>query len=294
MTRLARLRGLLRALEEWRHELRTYHRVYHLDVGFAYEDRRRTGRLAIRAFVRGRKVDLAGERKLLPRRFRTLPIDVIPAHFARHCATKPSKLRLQPRSPLVGGLSVGSHDQGPGTVGTVVASQLYAGSLLLTCSDVTAPGSDIFQPAPQDASKPVLVGETVAVSYANLAALVQLSAGVVAEPAAVLGLTPLTTIASQDRLTELCAGQARVWKSGRSSNVTSGIVEGIDDSGTVTIGSVAGALGKHELACPGDSGSIWMTETGEGVALHYAGSGPHALAQSLWKIADEFHLRLGG
>ena len=120
----------------------------------------------------------------------------------------------------------------------------------------------------------------------------------------ILGIGVVTDVEEQPRL------GMRVRKSGRSSGVTRGRIDGLSLSTTIQWGSERHyftdqihivprepwpepANGFVEVSEGGDSGAVWVDEdTGRAVGLHFAGDvggvpeNEHALANPLWRVVD--------
>jgi hypothetical protein len=286
MTRTERIRKYLRHLEAHRAALFSHAGVHHVDVGWRYVDGRRTDRLAIRLFVRGRKRKTGAG--LVRRRLEGLPLDVIATpRYQRHCAegnpADPSRLAS---TSVQGGLSIGTRFGAPLTLGMVVRRLNETADFAITAIHLGVAGSEVFLPAPTDAPGGPRLGQVVEAGEET--ALIAIDDPARDIVGAVIGAPLVRDWVRADELPHLLAARARLTKSGRTTAVTQGLLEGLSD-GTITIGRAPGA---RELACGGDSGSIWMTADGRAVALHYGGDGKVALAWALHRVFDRFNLRL--
>jgi hypothetical protein len=288
MTRVERWKSLLHQVAEVDAELRSFDHVHHVDVGFRYVDGVRTEALTARAFIHGPKYKPAKSRNLVPRRFRGLPTDVISSSFKRHCESPLEPARVGVAPTIVGGVSIARDGGGAGTAGMVVRSSRFSGLLVLTCNHVAGAHEQVFQPGQHDSSAARLVGETCAISFPDLASLVRIH-GVSAEKGVVLGLPPITGVVSEEALLALCARHSVVQKSGRSTGVTAGELDGVGPTGTVSIVNLVNSS-QPEVACPGDSGAIWMTGQGKAVAMHFAGEPWRGAGQAMYLIARNLAL----
>jgi hypothetical protein len=288
--RLRRFGELLRALERARLELKRFDRVHHVDVGFRYRGGKRTDTFAIRAFIHGPKRKKGKSVRLLPRAWRGHPVDVISSTFKTHCLTAPDAQRAGVVAPLLGGISIGSDGRGAGTLGMVVRSSTYPDLLLLTCNHVADLHDQVFQPAQADSTAARLVGETFEVSASDLASLVKIR-DVRALEAEILALPKCAGVVDQPTLIGLCVDREEVVKSGRSTGVTVGRLDGISDTGTISIVNPDDSP-QPEIACAGDSGAVWMTRDHRAVGLHYAGEPWRACAQAMYLIQKHLALVL--
>lgn len=288
MTRAARLRSLLDRVAELDAALRSFDNVHHVDVGFRYKDGARTDGLAARIFIRGPKRARGKARNLAPKRLHGVSTDVISARFTPHCGVTPEPKRISVAPWIVGGISIAQEDGGAGTAGVVVKSRRFDGPQVLTCDHVAREGQRVFQPAQVDSPHARPVGVTSAVSLADVASLVEIR-GVPVAHGAVLGLPDVTGVVTRDELIALCARRAVVKKSGRSTGVTIGELDGLGSTGTVHIVKPPG-LRQRELSCRGDSGAIWMTADGKAVAMHFEGAPGRANAQAMYLIQESLEL----
>jgi hypothetical protein len=290
MTLRQRLRAYLKSLRALDRRLRDYDGVHHVDVGYRYVGGRETDDLAARIFVHGPKRTRSKSRKLAAKAIDGLPVDVIVTSIARHCASTPEARRTRQAATLVGGVSIGPDDRvTAGTLGAVVRSRRFPDTLLgLTADHVVGMHGRIYQPGRVDSAGPAPIGYVVDVSPTNCAALVRLDAR--ANLDVVIDLPSITGFATPAQLEALVVRRAHVRKSGRSTGVTTGRVNGLNSlNGAVAIGFVPEST-EPELACEGDSGAIWMTADGTAVALHYGGAPALAKAQAMHSIVREFDL----
>jgi hypothetical protein len=275
-------------LDHWNthvRQLRSYANVRRVDVGYRHVGGLPTSEVAVRLFIDGRKRSHGAN--LAPRNVGPLPIDVHETAYQRHCVNgnPPEASRLH-APKLTGGLSVGTRGNGAVTLGVVVQSEQYPGDLALTAMHVGFVDDRVSQPSPQDSTVATEIGTIV--DAGESAALVQLD-GLDASVGEIMGLARLSGCVSAEELQQMWSTGARVQKSGRTTGVTSGTIDGIGGDGTVTLR--ASAAGR-DLACGGDSGSIWVTPDGRGVALHYGGDDTAGFAQALYRIVGHFQLRV--
>lgn len=172
--------------------------------------------------------------------------------------------------PLVGGIAILNPNVAElGTLGFVATAD-GADRWLVSCyhvlgrKDLSAftDGEPIYQPV-DDANQLVARVATARADAQLDCAAARLEPGV-AGSGAVLGLPAVVGVREP-------AVGLRVIKSGCITGVTEGVVTGVNTD-TVSIGIPSGFPGDYELSREGDSGALWMTEAGHGVALHRAGN----------------------
>jgi len=294
--RTARIRRLRRELGPHRETLFGFDRVAHVDVGYRYRDSRPTNELAIRLFVHGKKRPRRQSKAhdLAPPRFAGLPVDVICGRFVLHCRFPRDPTRSRTVRPLTGGIAISTAEDDPGTLGFV--AQRSDGRLVgVTADHVVQSSVTVFQP-PTGTPGSEAVGAVIDFDSSLRAALIELGSTECAT-GVLRGLQiGLIRSATDTEIEGLVAQRTIVAKSGERSGVTTGFVSGFDD-GVVTISDVNQAP-NPELACGGDSGAVWVSSTGVGVALHYGGleSGSSettfAFGQGLRAIANRFDLAI--
>jgi hypothetical protein len=216
--------------------------------------------------------------------------------------------------PVLGGISVGNPRITAGTVGAVVFHRRTCEAMILSNFHVLAgalaarAGEAILQPGALD-------GGTAADRVASLtrfridaamdAAVAALDAGV-AFDREVLALGTITGTATP------VLGMAVV-KSGRTTGITRGIVDGVSLTASINYGSDVGVVTltdqvhlvprppwpsvDAELSMGGDSGSVWLEEaTSRAVGLHFAGevdpapSSEHAICTPIERVMTEFEI----
>lgn len=292
-----------------------------VDVGYKIKDGKITDELAVRVHVRRKIPDEALDEYEIfstsdePKKQGPFSIDVIEAEYG------PERMLvelLQPEAvdrhssvdPLVGGVSVGNPRVTAGTLGAIVWDKTDGEVCILSnwhvlCGSSTCiAGEDIYQPGVYD-------GGTAADKVAELkrwrldrhadAALARLT-GARGYSRDILGLDPITGIEENPTL------GMTVIKSGRTTGVTEGFIDGVSLSATIdysggTIQTFHDQL--HIVPLPpwpavdveisrgGDSGSVWIDKaTNKAVGLHFAGetdpspTAEHAIANRMVKVAE--------
>lgn len=292
-----------------------------LDVGYKVKDGELTDTLAIRVHVeRKLPIEALSAHEIFttpdePQKVGAFPIDVIEAEYGPSllAAAEPLEAEAVNRrsrvDPLVGGISVGNPRITAGTLGAIVWDRTNCDVCILSnwhvlCGSATcAAGEAIYQPGVYD-------GGTAADKVAELkrwrldkdadAALAKLT-GARGYTRDILGLSPIPGV-------EAAALGMRVTKSGRTTAITEGVVDGLSMSVTINYGGgtvqtfhdqihIAPPSPRptpdYEVSMGGDSGSVWInTATGRAIGLHFAGetdpspSAEHAIANRMVKVAE--------
>lgn len=310
-----------------------------VDVGFKISGGTMTDTLALRVHVaRKRPVaelapsDVFGEGGT-GRTVRGFPVDVIEARYGP--STQPLDLRVQGGStlpigaldpplltfldrrarnrPLRAGMSVGNPRVTAGTLGAVVFQRITGRAMLLSNFHVLAgaraavAGEAVLQPGTvdggQDPRDRVATLARMRLDATMDAAVANLDLGV-EHRTEVLGIGAITGT------TAPTLGMLVV-KSGRTTAVTEGVVDGVSltaaidyggDIGVVTLTDQVHIVPRPpwpavdtEVSMGGDSGSVWLEEsTSRAVALHFGGetdpspSSENALATPVERVAAEF------
>jgi hypothetical protein len=245
----------------------------------------------------------------------SFPIDVIEASYAPSETSAPAELedlvgleRTTEFDPLVGGISVGNPRITAGTLGAIVWDRtdcsvcMLSNWHVLAGADAAAVGEAIWQPGRAD-------GGTAADTVATLrrfrldadmdAAIARLN-GTRGSSRDIIGLNPIPGIDNP-------ALGMNVTKSGRTTGVTQGMIDGVSWSGTInyqnhgpnTFNNQIHIVPRppwpavdYEVSRGGDSGSVWINEaTGRAVGLHFAGetdpapASENALANPMNRVA---------
>jgi hypothetical protein len=292
-----------------------------VDVGYKISGDKLTDQLAVRVHVE-RKVptDALEKHEVFsvsgdPTKLGSFPIDVIEASYGPSEVSAPTELedligleRTTRFDPLVGGISVGNPRITAGTLGAIVwdrtncAVSLISNWHVLAGADAAVAGEPIYQPGVAD-------GGTAADTVATLtrfrldadmdAAIARLN-GTRGSSRDIIGLNPIPGI-------DAPVLGMNVTKSGRTTGVTQGVVDGISFSGTINypnhgpntffnqihiVPRAPWPAVDYEVSRGGDSGSVWINEaTGRAVGLHFAGetdpapASENALANPMTTVA---------
>lgn len=296
-----------------------------VDVGFKIQNGRLTERLSVRVHVERKKPpDLLHETEVFNisgQRDRTeggFPIDVIEARYA---IDRPVALDAEDAleaidrrgfvSPLIGGVSCGNPRSTAGTLGAIVYDRETCDAMILSNWHVlvaeveAAVGEEIWQPGRVD-------GGSSARTVAHLTrhrldrhmdAAVATLDGSRPHERDLLGLGPITGTVAPELGMEVA-------KSGRTTAITEGVIDGIAATVRIDYGGGAGVKTfddqihivprppwpqvDYEVSQGGDSGSVWINQnTNKAVGLHFAGevdSAPaaeNALANPIERVAAE-------
>ena len=288
-----------------------------IDLGFMWQDGTMTDKLSIRVHVAKKKSrDQLGEGELFPEEIDGVPVDVIEASYAPQTIVnaKPEMAvdgRGKRHSVVPLGVSVGGRFATAGTLGAKVIDSKTGEEMILSNWHVLAgrqdieAGMEIWQPGWIDGG--TRRENTIA----------ELSRWVIGPyDAAVARITGARKVESKtiegrriDDNIDASLGM-RVWKSGRSTGLTEGFVDGL----RMTVPLYYPGLGMRllervfriiprpgnselEMSIGGDSGAVWVDEeSGKAVGLHFAGeignSPEHALAHDIKQVLDHLDVKL--
>jgi hypothetical protein len=290
-----------------------------VDVGFKISDGKLTDQVAIRVHV---------ERKLPPEALAShdvfsisgkaekiggFPVDVIEATYgpSRSVPLELEDIGLERTgqfNPLIGGISCGNPRVTAGTLGAIVwdrtdcSVSILSNWHVLAAGDAAVAGEPIYQPGQLD-------GGTAADTVATLTRMrldADMDAGLAKLNGArgysrdIVGLSPIPGI-------DTPALGMQVTKSGRTTGVTDGVIDGVSFSGTINyddhgpntfhdqihiVPRPPWPSVDYEVSRGGDSGSVWINEaTGNAVGLHFGGetdpapTSENALANPMHKVA---------
>jgi len=321
------------ALDRVRREWLRRPGVTAVDVGFKITGDELTDTLALRAHVERKLPDdelrasEAFSTRDEPQAVDGFPVDVIEATYgpatAETADTAPLVLedvgadavnRRGRTRPLVAGISVGNPRVTAGTLGAVVydrstcAAMILSNFHVLAGSFTAAAGEPIYQPGVADggtAADRVAALARFRLDAAMDAAVATIDSGV-AYDREVLGIGTITGTATP------VLGM-NVVKSGRTTAVTEGVIDGISMTVSINYGTGIGVVTltnqvhivprppwpavDYEVSMGGDSGSVWMEQaTRRAVGLHFAGetnpapSAENAICTPIDRVATEFNI----
>jgi hypothetical protein len=290
-----------------------------VDLGFKWSGGEMTDVVSLRVHVANKRdaADLS-EAELFPREIDGVPIDVIAASYAPQML-----LDIRPETAVEGrgerfkvvpiGVSVGCRFTTAGTLGAKVIDQESGREMILSNWHVLAgnrnaqPGLPIWQPGQLDGRPD---------ENSVIAELTRWMLGPFDAAVANLNGERKVTTKTLEGSSLLDATSPRlgmmVWKSGRTTGLTQGIVDGIKmqvpltypHQGTHLLDQVfrivpRPGVGDVEISSSGDSGSVWVDEmSGKAVGLHFAGEASrhpeHALAHNIDAVLEALRVRLPG
>lgn len=316
-----KVEAAIEQLDKVRNEWLRRPNVTAVDVGFKIKDEEITDQIAIRAHV-VRKLPLESLESFEvlsvsgdPHTVGEFPVDVIEAVYGP--AQVPA-LALEPEAvdrrsrvdPLAGGVSCGNPRVTAGTLGAIVFDRndckpcILSNWHVLVGSPAAAAGEPIYQPGRVDGGGPA---DTVAsltrwrLDRDMDAALARLDGSrghtrdILELPAPIAGV-------------EEPALGMQVVKSGRTTGVTEGLIDGVSTSLSISYGGGVVQMFHdqihivprppwpavpYELSLGGDSGSVWINQaTSRAVGLHFAGetdpspAAENAIANRMPVVAD--------
>lgn len=299
-----------------------------VDVGFKIKDDKITDDIAIRVHV-ARKIPAAelassqvfNETGKAAKKLGGFPIDVIEARYApSEARSEPMALddadedaiagieRLTVFDPLIGGISCGNPRVTAGTLGVIVFDRRTCRPMILSNwhvlagASAAAVGEDILQPGALDGGTEVVANLTRMRLDSRMDAAVATLNGARRHTRDILGLG---TITGMDTAT---LGM-EVEKSGRTTGITRGLVDGVSmsvsidygDPGVVAFANQIRIVPRPpwpavdtEVSMGGDSGSIWMNQrTNRAIGLHFAGetdpapASENAICNPIQPVAQE-------
>ena len=292
-----------------------------VDVGLKITGGKITDQVAVRVHVKRKIDDTVLERekeafttKKSKGKCGTFPIDVIEAEYGPHTVAEELEAvnRKARIDPLVGGISVGNPRVTAGTLGALVWDRTDCKVCILSnwhilCGSAScAAGEDIYQPGVFDggtAADTVATLKRFRLDNHNDSALAQLN-GSRSHSRDMVGLSPIPGVVAPTL-------GMNVTKSGRTTEVTEGIIDGVSWAGSLNYGGgVVNAFQDqihiipkppwpavdYEVSKGGDSGSVWIDQaSGNAVGLHFAGetnsapSAEFAVANQMVHVASDLN-----
>jgi endonuclease G len=324
----ARVEGAIAALGTVRRQWLRREGVTAVDVGFKISDGEITDTVALRVHVAHKRpvAELAASEVLNdadhPRDVEGYPVDVIEASYGlssgpivledvgvAEAVDRRTRIR-----PILGGISVGNPRITAGTLGAVVFHRTTCQTMILSNFHVLAgalsatAGEEIHQPGRLDGG---MAGDRVAtlsrfrIDSGMDAAVATIDPGVTFDRE-LLGVGTITGTTTPTLGME-------VVKSGRTTAITRGIIDGVSltvsidygrDVGVVTLTDQIHLVPRPpwpavdaEVSMGGDSGSIWLEEaTMRAIGLHFAGetdptpSAENGICTPIERVTTEFDI----
>ncbi len=303
-----------------------------VDVGFKIKDNELTDEVALRVHV-GRKMpaaELAGsevfnETGKKTKKVGKFPVDVIEASYGPSAtAAVESPLALDDTDedaiaalertgifdPMIGGISCGNPRVTAGTLGAIVFDRKTCKPMILSNwhvlagASAAAVGEDILQPGRIDGGTDVVANLTRMKLDSRMDAAVATLDGSRNHSRDILGLG---VISGSDTAT---LGM-NVIKSGRTTGITKGVVDGVSlsvsinygDPGVVAFSNQIRIVPRppwpsvnYEVSMGGDSGSVWLRESNNrAIGLHFAGetdpapASENAIANPIGPVVSELN-----
>jgi hypothetical protein len=266
---------LLKVMRRHTKRLKQFPNVRSIDIGYEFSDRRSTGRLAIRVHVNAKQPDAelkASER--LPEEIEGIPVDVIQSNPELHAVNRDVR-----QVPVIGGVTLGNtRSVLNGTLGAVVFDQRSLQPMALSNYHVlvveSPQGTDMIA-QPQTSAAADALGNLERWDKRYDCAVCRITSRRVSAELADLGAA---------RGTQSPRVGMKVIKSGRTTGVTRGVIDGTDGAEFTVIPDPDFPAPGGEISASGDSGSLWLeSESLLAVGLHYAGErDPDPAAERAW------------
>ena len=284
----AQMTVLLDLLKRNKKQLMARKGVYKVDVGYRWKDGQMTGEIALRVHVKDKKpADEVANEDLVPDEIEGFPVDVIQSNIEKHLDTSR-------HDPIIGGsetrnINVG----GVGTLGAVVFDRTNNNQRLALSNfhvfvagrangalneQVNQPGSTV---AGDEIGRIVRSSNALDCAVAVLNNSRQISTSIRSVPGGIKGMIDPTI-------------GMRVMKSGRTTDTTFAMVEGVSDT-EFTIVPVPNEW--QEISSGGDSGSIWLERNSHAaIGLHYGGetsnlpADERAWAKIITRVANQLNI----
>jgi endonuclease G len=319
--------GAVAALDQVRREWLRRPGVTAVDVGFKIKDLEVTDTVAVRVHV-GRKRPAAeletsevfNETGKTPSKVGGFPVDVIEATYGPSNA--PTVLdyedvaaleaidRKAAVDPLIGGVSCGNTRVTAGTIGAIVFNKTTCKPMILSNwhvlagASAAAVGENIVQPGTVDGGTQTVANLTKMVLDSRMDAAVATLNGARGHTRDILGLGTVSGIESPTL-------GMNVVKSGRTTAITEGVIDGVSmsvsinygDPGVVAFSNQVRIVPRspwpaidYEVSKGGDSGSVWLNQSNNrAIGLHFAGetdpspTSENAICSPMGPIAAELN-----
>jgi hypothetical protein len=321
----------IEALDTVRREWLRRPGVTAVDVGFKIKGDELTDDVAVRVHV-ARKIavpelarsEVFNETGKADKKVGGFPVDVIEATYglSQGSSTEPVVLdyededaiaaieRTTAFDPLIGGISCGNPRVTAGTIGAIVFDRATCRPMILSNwhvlagASAAAAGEGILQPGRVDGGTQTVATLTRMRLDSRMDAAVATLNGARGHTRDILGLGTITGIAT-------AALGMLVVKSGRTTGITHGVIDGVSmstsidygDPGVVTFNNQIRIVPRppwpavdYEVSQGGDSGSVWLGDgTNRAIGLHFAGetqpapTSENAICSPIGPIATELN-----
>ncbi len=265
--------------EHYQDLLRFFDHVTYLDIGYRIIANQVQPELAVRIHVR-RKLPLAQllPAQILPDQIAGFTVDVLQSNPVPHEAAAERDRHFD---PVPGGVAIANQKlSGVGTLGTVVFDNRTHQPMGLSAHHVLVgavgqSGDPVTQPASKESQE--TVGQVARWDKELDCAVFEFN------HSRHISRTILGLAHSPTTIKEPLVGMS-VTKSGRTTGVTYGIVDGVNPDGFTIIPDPNHPAPNTEISSPGDSGALWIeVTTGAALGLHVAGEqDPDPAAERAW------------
>ena len=282
---------LLKFMRKHRKRLESFPNVRTVDVGYEFKDGEPTGKMAVRVHV-DQKLPTSKLKKSerLPEKIDGIPIDVIESHPALHAVNRDAR-----QNPIVGGVNVGSTRPGlTGTLGAIVFDRDNLQPMAIS-------NYHIMVVEPVNTRDTIAQPKSTAATNA-LGTLARFNKPLDCAVCWTNGRKISTAIAD---LTPGATGiryatiGTRVVKSGRTTGITRGIIDGYSGGEFTVIPDPAFPAAGGEISAAGDSGSLWLDVNNfAAVGLHFAGEtdmapeNERAWAKSMFNVSEKLGITI--
>ncbi|WP_316747598.1 hypothetical protein [Pedobacter gandavensis] len=242
--------------------------VHHIDVGLKYIDGIKTNEISIRFHTYKKNSKSFLKSLTVPKMISGVRTDVIVSNPILN--SRKGKVALQ----ILGGVEIANaHMMEFGTLGCVLLHQSGKHVGLtnhhVIVGSMGGKGEEIIQPYSPTSSKSQVIGEILEFNKDLDCAIFTLNSQRKANIYSIEGFNQLFTESSQPVIHD------RVKKSGITTEITYGEIEGISLNGRLTISCIPQRPNPGtKISDQGDSGSLWVIDSetkGVAMGLHYAG-----------------------
>ena len=281
---------LLKVMRKHRKLLKAYPNVRSVDIGYEFSAGQPTGRLAIRVHVDAKQPESAlAPAERLPDELDGLPVDVIQSNPALQAVNRDAH-----QKPVIGGVTLGNtRSSQVGTLGAVVFDDDSLQPMALSNYHVMVvepPQRTDVIAQPRTMAAADVLGNLERWDKASDCAVCRISSRTFS--------TDLADLGTARAITYPLVGM-KVVKSGRSTAVTRGVIDGTDGGEFTVVPDPASPAPMGEISAGGDSGSLWLESSSMlAVGLHFAGetdtapSAERAWAKWLATVARKMKIRL--
>jgi len=266
---------LLKVMRRHRKRLEQFPNVRTVDIGYEFTNGQPTGRLAIRVHVNEKQPEADLKRsERLPEELDGIPVDVIQSNPELQAVNRNVR-----QVPLIGGVVVGNTRAGfIGTLGAVVFERdsLFPKGLSNYHVLVVEPPQKTDTVAqPKTAAAADALGFLERWNKQYDCAVCSITSRSVS--------TQLADLGTAKGISYPLVGM-KVVKSGRTTAVTRGVIDGTDGGEFTVIPDPNFPAPMGEISAGGDSGSVWLESSSFlAVGLHYAGeTDPNPASERAW------------